>query len=152
MDNQVTIKFKAGVGKNYPDKYRGMDGKTEIYCILGQPKTCIITISEKKAFQLLNDFPQSWEVVKGGDNLAEKVELHKTEEAVKVAQKDTPTKEQKEAIKGVAPNWNMKYSVLLAFAEENDIDFTPEERASTQVNKSRLWKKIDEFVKKATEV
>jgi len=147
----ITLTYKGGKGRHIIQRYSGMDPVTNepIDCDVDSPQSCVVEISEKKAFQLLTDFPENWSG-KIPVELEDKVEAYQTKVIEAGRKLPEPTKSEKKKLKGGNPSWNWAFEKLYAWAKSNDPGMTwePIEDANKMVNKKSLWEYINEFILK----
>ncbi len=145
----VALTYTGGKGRHIIQRYNGSDPVTgePINCDVDSPKTCLVHVSEKKAFQLLTDFPNNWEG-KLPEELKGKIEDYQTKVIQAGRKLPEPTKSEKKKLKGGNPSWNWAFEKLYAWAKSNDPEMTwePIENANTMVNKKSLWEYINEFI------
>ncbi len=153
LKRPITLEFNGGTRLAPQLKYSGVDHDVAIECNINDEKSCTIHVTETKATQLLTDFPHMWIIKKGEELISDNIHLIIETQQAEKASKGKPSKKDKKLAKqvkakGEKPNWNMKYEVLKAWADENDIEFEPAEGERPLVAKRVLWELIKEKLDK----
>lgn len=147
-----TLEYTGGSKRNIVPRYTGFDPELncDIFCDLDSPQTCVVEVSERKALQLLSDFPGQWEMKDGDDSIVKKAGEYQTRVFEANSKVPEPTKKEIESFKGGQPSWNMSFDKMYAWLKANDPDaeWKPDSKKKTGENKSSLWLYINETLLK----
>jgi hypothetical protein len=146
---KVLVLFTGGKGKQFQKSYTGYDPVLEehIQLVADHKKYNKVSVSEEKAFQLMNDFPDKFELVKGGEGVEKMLEDYNHRMISEAEKTPVIEAEKKKHLKGEKPSWNQTYEALRDWAKVNDVEFDHDPDKSVKENKVNCWAAIKDHLK-----